>query len=80
MVALKHPTGNDDQRETIRAYFDPVGLKDSKKVSAIEFDANKPVKAKTAAILAWIELQGPPKLVEAWAKKLDRAKISALLK
>lgn len=81
MIAIK--SGNraeDDPKETVRMYFQPAALKDTKSLSRIRlFHDTRSVPAKTSVGSVVATLEGPAADVEAWAKRVDAKKILALI-
>ncbi|MBI5235288.1 MAG: hypothetical protein HY886_03465 [Deltaproteobacteria bacterium] len=80
VIALRlKENANDADKATIVAYFDPVSLKETKTLSAIEFKPPDHVDAKTTVINATVRLTGPSTVVEAWAKKMDTKAVLSLI-
>lgn len=80
VIGLKTKNGGDEEvNETVRMFFQP-SLKDTKNLSRVRlFTGNNYVPAKTSVATVVIELVGPVKDVEAWAKRVDQKKILALI-
>ncbi len=81
VLGLKSKSGGeDDPKETVRLYYQPVALKDTKKLSRVRlFSSGATVPAKTSVGTILVELTGPVADVEAWAKRANAAKILALI-
>lgn len=81
MIAIKYKNGSDDDvKETVKLFFQPAALKDTKKLSKVRlFSETRSVPAKTSVGSVVVEISGPAADVEAWAKRADAAKILALI-
>lgn len=82
VLGLKFPSGEegDDQLRAV-VYFDPVSLKDTKKLSALELKQPEDgVKSKLAVLTAVIELTGEAAQVETWVKRIDTKAVLAQIK
>lgn len=81
MIAIKSKNGGeDDPKETVRMYFQPAALKDTKNLSKVRlFHDTRSVPAKTSVGSVVVSLEGPAADVEAWAKRVDAKKILALI-
>lgn len=81
VIALRIPEGDESEGKGLVAVdFDPVALKDTKKISRSELrGSGTEVGSNTKVLSASIELRGTLSDCEAWAKKLDTAKVLALL-
>lgn len=81
MIAIKSKSGGeDDPKETVKLYFQPVALKATKTLSKVRlFHDTHSVPAKTSVGSVVVTLDGPAADVEAWAKRADAAKILAVI-
>lgn len=71
--------GEDDPKETVKLYFQPA-LKDTKKLSRLKlFSKGISVPKPTSVGTVVVEMSGAAADVEAWAKRVDAAKILALI-
>jgi hypothetical protein len=81
VIGIKIPsTETASTKESVKLFFDPVGLKDTKKVSQVNFALDKLVSSKTGVRCVEIQLDGPTEIVEAWAKKVNKAKVLSVIK
>jgi len=77
-IALKMADNSSTGKERVSVYFDPVALKSTKELSRVELrEPKNGVANKTAVLNVTIQLYGPVSDVEAWAKKIDVAKVLA---
>jgi len=78
IIALKEKSDATDEKSTVRVFFDPVNLKDTKQLSKVDMKMpEKGVSSKTAVYNITIEFDGPTAEIEAWAKKLETGKVLA---
>jgi hypothetical protein len=77
VIALKFKTSGDEDKIRIAVYYDPVHLRDTKTLSRVDLSdkQNKGVTKKTTVLNAVVELNGPPALVEGWAKGIANDKV-----
>ena len=71
LIALRFAESEDDSKERVVVYFDPVRLKDTKKLSKVQLDPPAKGAAKTTVYDASVELRGPKAELEAMVKKFD---------
>lgn len=81
MIAIRRKHGSDDDpKETVKLFFQPAALKDTKTLSRVRlFHDTRSVPAKTSVGSVAAQLEGPSADVEAWAKRVDAAKVLALI-
>ncbi len=78
VIALKLESQEGESKTRVGVYFDPVSLKNTKKLSRVEMrEARDGVDNKTTVLNATVELNGPAAEVEKWAKKIDTRKVLA---
>ncbi len=79
VIALKKKNDSDEKGQ-VSIYFDPITLKDTKKLSKIETKYNNDgIKKKLGVFNITIDIQGPLAAAEAWAKKVNTKDILALI-
>ncbi len=81
MIAIKSKNGGEDEvKSTVRMFFQPSALKDTKKLSKVRlFSDTHSVPAKTSVGSVVVQLDGPTADIEAWAKRADAGKILAVI-
>ncbi|HAZ11180.1 MAG: hypothetical protein A2X86_08590 [Bdellovibrionales bacterium GWA2_49_15] len=80
VIALKKKNQSEESKGKVSLYFDPVILKDTKKLSKIELRSPEGGIAKKLAVFnIAINLEGPLEAAEAWAKKIDTKAILGLI-
>lgn len=78
VIALKLESQEGESKTRVAVYFDPVSLKNTKKLSRVDMrEAQDGVDNKTTVLNATIELNGPTAEVEKWAKKIATGKVLA---
>jgi hypothetical protein len=78
VIALKSQSDLTSGKERVVVYFDPVALKSTAQLSRVELKfPEEGVASKTSVLHITVELDGPIADVEAWAKRIDTAKILA---
>ena len=76
VIALKQKKDGTEDEGTIRVFFDPVHLKDTKQLSRIDLKLpEKGTSSKTAVYCVVVEFSGPIAEIEAWAKRMDCGKV-----
>jgi hypothetical protein len=76
VIALKEKKDGTEDEGTIRVFFDPVHLKDTKQLSRIDLKMpEKGTSSKTAVYAVIVEFSGPIAEIEAWAKRMDCSKV-----
>jgi hypothetical protein len=80
VIALKEKKDGTEDEGTIRVFFDPVSLKNTKQLSRIETKLpEKGTSSKTALYNVSLEFSGPIAEIEAWAKRMDTGKVLSLI-
>jgi len=81
VLALKSKNGGDeDPNGTVRIYFQPTALKDTKSLSKLNVFANdRSVPSKTSVATVTVSLDGNATDVEEWAKRVNFAKVLQLI-
>lgn len=78
VIALKSDDQSTPGKERINIYYDPVSLKDTKQLSRVDMKMPEDGSKNRVAVLnVTVELYGPLKEIEPWAKKFDSLKILA---
>jgi hypothetical protein len=76
VIALKEKKDGTEDEGTIRVFFDPVHLKNTKQLSRIDLKMpEKGTSSKTAVYTVIVEFSGPIAEIEAWAKRMDCGKV-----
>jgi hypothetical protein len=77
VIALRFKTGGDENSIRIAVYCDPVHLKDAKTLTRVDLSdkQEKGVTKKTMVQNATIEMTGPTRDVEGWAKSISTEKV-----
>ena len=78
VIALKFSGGVDEAKGRVIIYFDPVNLKNSKTLSAVNLkEPDGGVTKKNVVKNIVIELSGPNTDIQAWAKRISAKKVLA---
>jgi len=76
VIALKEIKDGTEDEGSVRVFFDPVNLKNTKQLSRVDTKMpEKGTSSKTAVYNVIVEFAGPIAEIEAWAKRLDTGKV-----
>jgi hypothetical protein len=76
VIALRQLSDPTAENGTVRVFFDPVSLKDTKQLSKVDLKTPEGgVAKKTTVLNICIDFSGPIKEIEAWAKRIDTKKV-----
>ncbi|MBI2519900.1 MAG: hypothetical protein HYV97_05775 [Bdellovibrio sp.] len=80
VIALKKKNQSEESKGKVSLYFDPVTLKDTKKLSKVELKGPEGgITKKLAVFNIAVEIDGPLEMAEAWSKKIDTKTILGLI-